>query len=214
MDGTLIDSEYLTDRAVREVFARYQVQAGVLERLDLRAFHGVAWHRIAALICAAAPQLAAQAGAAVVQAELQASFHGGLLRDDPREIPGAVAAVTAAAAHLAVGLVSSSDRASVDHVVARLGLGDLLRHRVCAEDCDRTKPDPEGYLRAASLLGVPPEACLVFEDSEAGLKAARAAGMRTVAIAGGDPIGDTDADQVIADFTVLPPGFFRTRSGR
>jgi mannitol-1-/sugar-/sorbitol-6-phosphatase len=222
MDGTLIDSEYLTERAVSEVFARYHVPVDVLERLDLGAFHGVAWPRIASSVCDVAPELATQASHDTVQAQLQASFHAGLLADDPHEIAGAVAAVTAAAAQVGVALVSSSDRASVEHVVARLGLRELLEHRICAEDCERTKPAPEGYLKAAALLGVPPASCLVFEDSVAGLAAARAAGMRTVAIVGS---GFNDgalgagldalialADEVIADYTALPPDFFRTQS--
>jgi beta-phosphoglucomutase-like phosphatase (HAD superfamily) len=47
---------------------------------------------------------------------------------------------------------------------------------------ERPKPDPEIYLKTAALLGVPPDQCLVFEDSETGAIAARAAGMKVVGI--------------------------------
>ena len=54
---------------------------------------------------------------------------------------------------------------------------------VSADDVRAGKPDPEGYRRAAALLGVPPERCLAVEDAPAGIAAARAAGARTVALA-------------------------------
>jgi sugar-phosphatase len=54
---------------------------------------------------------------------------------------------------------------------------------ICAEDVRHGKPDPEGYLAAAHRLGVAPSACVVIEDAPAGLEAARAAGMRCIAVA-------------------------------
>jgi sugar-phosphatase len=54
---------------------------------------------------------------------------------------------------------------------------------VCADEIDRGKPDPEGYLTAAQRLDVDPENCIVIEDTPAGLQAARAAGMRSIGIA-------------------------------
>ncbi|MCZ7648808.1 MAG: HAD family phosphatase [Planctomycetota bacterium] len=62
---------------------------------------------------------------------------------------------------------------------------DLERHFGAVVTGDRVtnlKPDPEPYLKAAAGLGVPPERCIVFEDSPAGVKSARAAGCRVVAI--------------------------------
>lgn len=56
---------------------------------------------------------------------------------------------------------------------------------VSAEDVARQKPSPEGYLRAAELLGIAPQRCVVFEDSGSGLAAARAAGMRAVSVLSG-----------------------------
>jgi sugar-phosphatase len=53
---------------------------------------------------------------------------------------------------------------------------------VTADDVTRGKPDPEPYLRAATLLGVPPSECLVIEDSPAGVRAGRAAGMTVLAL--------------------------------
>jgi HAD superfamily hydrolase (TIGR01509 family) len=53
---------------------------------------------------------------------------------------------------------------------------------VCAGDYEKGKPDPEAFLLAAAKLGVAPETCLVFEDTEMGIQAAKAAGMASVKI--------------------------------
>lgn len=218
MDGTLIDSEYLTDQAVMAALVRYAVDAKTRAAIDLSQFHGVAWHRIADTLRQQAPQLTAQVSSAELQVQFQDSFHQGLLTDDPRQVPGSVAAVHAAvAAHLAVAIVSSSDRASIDHVVARLDIEELLQERIAAEDCTRSKPDPQGYLLGAARLGVLPEHCLVFEDSVAGLQAARSAGMYTIAIAGSDdPAAHARlaplADEVMTNFNSLSANFFTDAS--
>jgi beta-phosphoglucomutase-like phosphatase (HAD superfamily) len=78
---------------------------------------------------------------------------------------------------------------------------------VSAEDCQRSKPDPECFQIAAQRLGIACERCLVFEDSVAGLQAARAAGMHTIAIGPGADKAPL-SDRMIADFTELPVGFF------
>ena len=61
-----------------------------------------------------------------------------------------------------------------------LGLLDKFETLVCAGDYKRSKPDPEPFLIAAKRLGVSPEDCLVFEDTEMGIQAATAAGMAFV----------------------------------
>jgi sugar-phosphatase len=69
---------------------------------------------------------------------------------------------------------------------------------VCADEIQRGKPDPEGYLTAARRLGVSPEACIVIEDAPAGLEAARAAGMRSIGVSGTYP----RERLAIADYTI------------
>lgn len=63
-------------------------------------------------------------------------------------------------------------------------LEGMMTHRVTAERITRSKPDPEGYLLGASLIGVDPKNCAVFEDSMQGLKAGRAAGAYVIGVAG------------------------------
>ena len=70
----------------------------------------------------------------------------------------------------------------IDAVLDRLGLQQTFEVRCSAADEVRGKPHPAVYLSAARRLGVPPEACLAFEDSVAGVRSALAAGLRVVAV--------------------------------
>ncbi len=79
-------------------------------------------------------------------------------------------------------IVSGSPRASIDGTLERLGLGHYFAVIVGAEDYREGKPAPEPFLTAAARLGVAPERCLVFEDAEAGVQSAVAAGMEWVRI--------------------------------
>lgn len=79
------------------------------------------------------------------------------------------------------GIVTSGER---DVALSRLSAAGIQRPSVLvtADDVEQGKPHPEGYLQAASLLGVDPASCLVFEDAESGIRAASAAGMRAVLV--------------------------------
>ncbi len=79
-------------------------------------------------------------------------------------------------------VVSGSTRDSVTASLEALGILDRFDTLVCAGDYTRSKPDPEPFLVAARRLGVPPETCLVFEDTDMGIEAATAAGMASVKI--------------------------------
>jgi HAD superfamily hydrolase (TIGR01509 family) len=79
-------------------------------------------------------------------------------------------------------VVSGSTRESVTASLDALNILDRFDTLVCAGDYQRSKPDPEAFLLAAARLGVPPENCLVFEDTEMGIQAATAAGMASVKI--------------------------------
>jgi beta-phosphoglucomutase len=94
------------------------------------------------------------------------------------------AAVRYAAERVPVGIVSGAARAEIDPVVEAAGLAPLFGPIVSADDVAEGKPNPEGYLRAVELLGVPAEDVLVLEDTEAGVASAKAAGTRCIAVAG------------------------------
>jgi sugar-phosphatase len=83
-------------------------------------------------------------------------------------------------------------------LAADLPLPNVL---VSSEDVRAGKPDPEGYLTAAKLLGAVPKQCLVVEDSVAGIQAARRAGMSVLGITTTFPCDHLDADACISDFS-------------
>ena len=92
------------------------------------------------------------------------------------------AAVRWAAAHAPVAIVSAALRAEIDPVVDAAGIRDALTLIVSQDDVRNGKPDPECYLTAARLLGVEPRAMLVFEDTDVGVAAAKAAGTTVVGL--------------------------------
>ena len=98
-------------------------------------------------------------------------------------LPGVEALLRDAKA-LGVGraVASSSSCGWVDGWLRRHGIRDLLDLVVARDDVRKVKPDPELFLLAASRLRVEPGACVVFEDSPNGMRAALAAGMRCVAV--------------------------------
>jgi len=79
-------------------------------------------------------------------------------------------------------VVSGSPRESVEASLDVLGIRDRFEVLVCAGEYANGKPSPEPFLKAAELLKVAPEDCLVFEDAEPGIRAAEAANMRWVRV--------------------------------
>lgn len=87
--------------------------------------------------------------------------------------------------HRVVG--SSTPRKNIDTVLQVIGLEGIFEHIVSADDVGKGKPDPEVFLKAAERIGVPPERCIVFEDSLSGIEAGLAASMTVVGIATTNP---------------------------
>ena len=79
-------------------------------------------------------------------------------------------------------VVSGGPRHSVEASLNTLGIRDRFDLLVCAGEYTKGKPDPEPFLKAANLLNIAPEDCLVFEDADPGIAAAEAAGMQWVKI--------------------------------
>ena len=205
MDGTIIDSEGPTDLAIAEAMAGFGVEGARLSSTEIR---GRTWEDVAST-------LNARYGTAVPVATLaDAMLQRWLLHfDEIRAIAGADAALREAAGHLGLAVVSSSPRFVIDRFLAAIGVDDLIGpdRRVGAEDVTRPKPAPEGFLRAAAVIGAPAAACVVFEDGVAGVHAARAAGMASVGVT--CTLEDPDelrslTDAHIHDYRDLPPGFW------
>ncbi|HMA92658.1 MAG TPA: HAD-IA family hydrolase, partial [Polyangiaceae bacterium] len=96
---------------------------------------------------------------------------------DVAPIPHVAQFARAVAANHPVAVASGSSRATVEDALSRVALLELFKTIVTPADVQRGKPAPDMFLLAAARLGVPPERCLVIEDGELGLQAARLAKM-------------------------------------
>jgi sugar-phosphatase len=168
LDGVLVDSTGYVERQWRDWATRRGLEAEPF----LRVCHG---RRAVETIRLAAPQLDAEAEVArfpefVADEEVRLDAQPGA-RQLLQGLPGGLWAV-----------VTSGIRASAARRMREAGL-PAPRVLVGAEDVEHGKPNPEGYLLAADRLDVAPAGCIVIEDAPAGLEAARAAGMRTLALA-------------------------------
>jgi sugar-phosphatase len=179
MDGTLVDSDAAVERAWRVWAAEYGVEPAAV----LAVAHGAPAERTVRLI---RPDLT-EAGVAKAAARQLALQYDDL--SDVVPTPGAPELL--AALRLPWAVVTSADARLAK---ARLGAAGIEAPLLVTVDDVRVgKPDPEGYLRAAELLGVAPAHCLVVEDAEVGVTAGRAAGAQVAALKGieGDlPIPD------------------------
>jgi HAD superfamily hydrolase (TIGR01509 family) len=98
-------------------------------------------------------------------------------------LPGLVELLDALdAAAVPVALATSAPAENVEHTLRELGLGERLTRVVRSDQVARGKPHPDVFLAAAAALEAPAERCIAFEDAPMGVLAARAAGMRCVAL--------------------------------
>lgn len=100
---------------------------------------------------------------------------------------------------IAIGLVTSAGRQWAEFALADLGVSEMFADLVTAADVSRGKPDPQGYLAGADLLGHPPEQTVVFEDTPAGVQAGGSAGMRVVAVTTTHPRGALERADLVVD---------------
>jgi beta-phosphoglucomutase-like phosphatase (HAD superfamily) len=97
-------------------------------------------------------------------------------------IPEVLEHIDARHGQIPFAVVSGSALDSVTATLSTLNLLERFDTLVCALDYEKSKPDPEAFLLAATRLGVAPEFCLVFEDTELGIQAATSAGMASVKV--------------------------------
>jgi HAD superfamily hydrolase (TIGR01509 family) len=121
----------------------------------------------------------------------KARAYGEIIRDGLPPMPGAVEFVRKVAARFPLAIASGSLRDEIEHLLDKLGLRDSFAVLATADDCERSKPNPEVFLKALARLQRLPQfqdsnlraaECLVIEDAPAGVEAAHAAGMRCLAL--------------------------------
>ena len=175
LDGVLVDSEHVWDEVreglARERGGRWHERA----QADMMGMSSTEWSRYMHDVI----------GLAESPEEIDAEVVRRMRERYAAEIPlidGAVDAVRRVAGSFRLAVASSSNRPLIDLVLERAGLASLFEATVSSEEVERGKPAPDVFLEAARRLGVAPERCAAVEDSANGIRAARAAGMRVVAI--------------------------------
>ncbi len=205
MDGTLVDSEIFTAQAVKTLCCELGINN---VDIDCSAFDGLSWEIIGEGIIQYYPSLAGKPG---IPGRLHEIYHRMLKNDPPAFIKKARDTVIAASELIPVAIVSSSHRESIEETMHRMEIAKYISFYAGAQDYDKAKPAPDGYLKAAEFLHTAVNECLVFEDSITGIQAARHAGMQVVAITQGsnniERITDL-ADMAISDFSELGEQFF------
>lgn len=170
MDGTLVDST----AAVERIWLAWAQRHGLEREHVLSVIHGRQGHQSMAI-------LLPERDHAINHAE-----NAAMLANEADDVDGVVAIAGAPGLLEALrahphAIVTSADLRLMH---ARMDAAELTvpATTVTAENVTRSKPDPEGFLLGAQLLGVTPDDCIVFEDSGAGIQAAHAAGMRVVGV--------------------------------
>jgi HAD superfamily hydrolase (TIGR01509 family) len=202
LDGVLIDSEHVWDEARRALAAERGGRWNDQASRDMMGMSSLEWSRYMHDVIGLreSPE---EISAEVVR-RLQAIY-----REQLPLFPGALEAVERLAAEWPLAVASSSNRELIDLV---LELSELERHfrvTVSSEEVARGKPAPDVYLEAAQGLGVEPVGCAAIEDSENGIRSAKAAGMRVLAIPNPQfpPAADAlaHADDVLESLDELTP---------
>lgn len=177
MDGTLALTEPLWVPALCDMLHADGYSLPIDEAQSIVVGHS--WNSIYADIAARFPGEAV--GVDVLAERLRPYY---LRRRDTSDlrIPGSCEMVRAVSAHTPCAVVSGSCRIDVEETLDILGIRDAFALLLGAEDVVCGKPDPMGFLLAAERLGVEPGRCVVVEDSSAGVRAGKAAGMRVVAL--------------------------------
>jgi len=147
---------------------------------------------------------------AAIERAVVASLVERYRQEAPPAVDGAPAAVRRMAAALPVAIASSAHPAVIAAALEATGLAATFAVVVSADEVARGKPAPDVYLEAARRLGIAPARCLVVEDSAAGARAGRAAGMRVVLVPNASvppgPGAEEAADAVVASLSEVPIG--------
>ncbi len=204
LDGVLVDSTEGHFAAWQRLFAEEGLQ---MDRAEfLRTF---GQRNDSVLRAALGPDLPA----ARLQdlGERKEAYFRSLVPQLVRPVPGALMLLSELhGAGVAQAIGSSAPRANLETILSTLGISELFGATVTAEDVSRGKPAPDVFLTAAARLGIPPARCIVLEDAPPGVEAARAAGMRCVAVTTTRPPADLQrADRVVVSLTDLSAATLR-----
>ncbi len=171
-DGLIVDTEDVWFRACQKVCGSYGVQVGEEHRLDLMRSR-------------LSEYLVDRFALPTSGEELRVVLYGevdDMMKDGIPVLPGAKQSIDRLGAVYPLAIGSGSRLHRIESGLRRIGLRNRFKVLVGGDQVTHGKPAPDIYLKAAADLGVDPEACAVFEDQPKGIQAAKAAGMRCIAV--------------------------------
>jgi mannitol-1-/sugar-/sorbitol-6-/2-deoxyglucose-6-phosphatase len=195
LDGVIIDSEPLWQTAEKQVFATIDI---TLTTEMCRQTIGLRTDEVIRYWFDRQPW--ESKSIAQVEAELLAAVEL-LILAEGQPMAGLVAILDRIrASDLRLAIASSSPKNLIQSVIAKLAIADYFESIYSGFDVPHGKPDPAVYLAAAAGLGLDPQNCLAIEDSLAGIRSAKAAGMKVIAVP--EPESYDNAKFDIADLKV------------
>ncbi|MFC2020124.1 HAD family hydrolase [Chloroflexota bacterium] len=193
MDGVIVDSGPYHFLAWREVFRR---RGANLTKADFRRMFGQRNDSIIGQILGS--DLSA-AEVDIIADEKEESFRRSI-KQKVRSFPGVVELVGSLLEHgFRMAVATSAPLANTQLVIGELGIGSCFQAIVNGREVSEGKPSPQIFLLAASRLAVPPDRCIVVEDATAGVTAAKAAGMRCLAVTNTHARNSLKAADLIVD---------------
>lgn len=207
MDGTLVDTELAAAKAVFESFATWNHS---VTPEDANFVTGRTWEMALDYLFRKFPPAVDPEKA---KEEILDRYRK-KIETDLVEVPGARDSVIQLASEYPLALVSGSHRREILYILDRLGIRDAFRVILGAEDYPASKPAPDGFLKALSLLKAKPESTLVFEDSAAGIASGLAAGLRVCAVTSTNHFGHAtnQAHYFIPDLRGVNPDWVKALS--
>jgi len=175
LDGLLLESEQVWDAAREELVRKRGGRWHERAQRDMMGMSSPEWSRYVH------EQLGVPDPPEEISAEVVRRLER-LYRERLPVIPGARQAVERLAGRWPLALASSSNRELIDLALELMGVAQDFAATVSSEEVARGKPAPDVYLEAARRLAVDPKAAAAVEDSHNGIRSAKAAGMRVVAI--------------------------------
>lgn len=203
MDGVLLDSGKIWERVISELFAECGVDLNAFEQDALGGGDNSQQWAAYFRNVLGFPMEEDDIVERVVQALLLA------YEQDLPLLPGAVDAISRLAVRYPLGLASSSPRPVIAFVLERAGLERYFSTWVSSDEVPRGKPAPDVYLEACARLDTDPVVCVAVEDSGFGIRAAKAAGLKVVAIP--HPVLPVEAedlavaDEILGSIDLLTP---------
>ena len=174
-DGVLVDTECFFFESTRTILATIGIELSLEQFLDFSMRQGRSGF-----------ELAIESGwdkQQVANLKRQRdALYSEMLHTEMRVLPGVVETLKALHGRIRMAVVTSSQRQHFDLIHANIDLTGYFEFVLAREDYAKTKPSPEPYLLALERLGTKAENCVAVEDSERGLAAARAAGLRCLVI--------------------------------